>query len=785
VAYDEERQQVVLFGGRTETAFTNQTWVWQRDQYSRLTLANSPPVRLAPGMVFDGTREQVILFGGHKWAAGPHWDDTWAWTGANWVELIPASRPPGRRGQGMMFDSVRQTVVLFGGGGDGGLLCDTWLWDGQNWNQAMPATSPPASIYHGMTFQAHLGKGVLFGLGHSSVPAELRTSTWSWDGTTWMLERPSQSPPARYIPALAYDATREQTVLFGGQTSDGGYYEDTWLWDGNDWTRASPQHSPPARHGASMTFDPIIQRVVLFGGSDDYHQFNDTWLWDGNGWTEWLPGAIPTPPQIIQITVQPPTHPLKPGESATVTVTATGTEPLHYQWYLGETGDTSAPVLNATTAAYTTGPLFGTTSCWVRVSNVAGTEDSQTVTIALGTEDRPAVVLTGTEPLGGSQYPQTVGWRFKVSAPIVATSLGVFDADADGLTASQEVGIWDSHGSLLVSATVPSGTSPELSTDFRWIGISPVILTPGTYHIGAYHAQGATDPYPASASIVQAPEIVWTNPCYAHGASLAFPDVAQSSSGSEHASHFGPNLRFHVFELREGGFEMPDIPYDAHAYNPEGSAWRFNRWSGIVHPSPGDSTPVFDAPAASEGEQAAFLQCEAEVGEIAQDIVLPATGLYELSYLVAGRRADSPARPYDGNLAYVVQLDGVGIGSDATVSFQPFTGKTFTFQATAGSHSLSFVATGTSGDHVAFFDAVTLVPRRMPAIIVRSGAFTAEGAFEFTFHAEPGQTHRVQYSDDLKTWNDLTQVVATVQGVKVSDPGAASRPSRFYRALTP
>jgi hypothetical protein len=214
VAYDAAREHLVLFGGRFGGVFTNQTWLWLRDRYVKLSPATNPPVRLAPGMVFDPARQQVILFGGQKYPAGPHWNGTWAWTGTDWVELRPVSSPPARRGQGMMFDSARQQVVLFGGGGDGGLLSDTWLWDGQNWRAASPAQEPPASIYHGLCFQTHVGKGVLAGLGHSSVPAALRTSTWSWDGTNWTLEQPSQKPAVALHPShgLRRDAATDRAL---------------------------------------------------------------------------------------------------------------------------------------------------------------------------------------------------------------------------------------------------------------------------------------------------------------------------------------------------------------------------------------------------------------------------------------------------------------------------------------------------------------------------------------------------------------------------------------------
>ena len=71
--------------------------------------------------------------------------------------------------------------------------------------------------------------------------------------------------------------------------------------------------------------------------------------------------------------------------------------------------------------------------------------------------DTPAATfsnLSGTPLVNG---PYTLGWQFKVNTAIDVTALGVFDSGQDGLVESHDVGIWDSTGNLLVSATVQSG----------------------------------------------------------------------------------------------------------------------------------------------------------------------------------------------------------------------------------------------------------------------------------------------------------------------------------------
>ena len=70
-----------------------------------------------------------------------------------------------------------------------------------------------------------------------------------------------------------------------------------------------------------------------------------------------------------RITVQPATTTtINSGETATLLVTATGTA-LVYQWYAGESGDTSNPVAGANAASFTTEALATPASYWVLVSN--------------------------------------------------------------------------------------------------------------------------------------------------------------------------------------------------------------------------------------------------------------------------------------------------------------------------------------------------------------------------------------------------------------------------------
>ena len=89
-----------------------------------------------------------------------------------------------------------------------------------------------------------------------------------------------------------------------------------------------------------------------------------------------------------QITTQPANATISRNVSHQLSVTATGTAPLQYQWYLGNSGDTSQPVAGATSSTYTAGPFTkkGTYRYWVRVTSATCTgsvANSNTATITV------------------------------------------------------------------------------------------------------------------------------------------------------------------------------------------------------------------------------------------------------------------------------------------------------------------------------------------------------------------------------------------------------------------
>jgi hypothetical protein len=302
MAYDSSRSVTVLFGGFTIFSYLGgalETYVNDVNEWNGTNWTDSigsvPPARNQHATVYDSSRGVTVLFGGY-WcvAAWADCGDTWEWDGTSWTQQEPAVSPPARHSHSMAYDSARGLTILFGGEGigTGNFLSDTWEWNGTTWTQESPTTSPSARDSSAMAYDAARGVTVLFG---GNAQGVAQNDTWEWNGTNWTQESPSTSPPARSGHAMVYDSIRGVTVLFGGLGSGSNELNDTWEWNGTTWTQVFSVIAPSARSGHAMAYDTVQGVTVLFGGSASSSgaPLNDTWIWDGSVWTQQSPTVVP------------------------------------------------------------------------------------------------------------------------------------------------------------------------------------------------------------------------------------------------------------------------------------------------------------------------------------------------------------------------------------------------------------------------------------------------------------------------------------------------------------
>ncbi len=104
-----------------------------------------------------------------------------------------------------------------------------------------------------------------------------------------------------------------------------------------------------------------------------------------------LAGLALASPAIV---TQPSAQAVAYGAYARLDVTASGTSPT-YQWFEGAAGDTSCPVLGATSTTVLTRPVTTPVDYWVRIADASGSTDSAVATIT------PQTPLSGALSVAG------------------------------------------------------------------------------------------------------------------------------------------------------------------------------------------------------------------------------------------------------------------------------------------------------------------------------------------------------------------------------------------------
>lgn len=248
--------------------------------------AQSLQARLEHQIAWDSTTSKFIAFGGTLGASMPfHFNDTLELVGQSWLP-VPVEGPSGRFDHAMC-EAPGGGVLLFGGRGVNGVVSnETWLYRNQTWTQvSIPeASRPTARGGHEMVYDSVRNVVVMFGgFGAGPTFASLG-DTWEFDGQSWTQRTGSPSPSARFGHAMGFDKVRGVTLLHGGFGTQ--RLGDTWTFNGTAWQSVAG-FAPSARLGASMHFDAGRRAIVMIGGSTNTQASTDQqWVYGVTGWSQ-------------------------------------------------------------------------------------------------------------------------------------------------------------------------------------------------------------------------------------------------------------------------------------------------------------------------------------------------------------------------------------------------------------------------------------------------------------------------------------------------------------------
>jgi|GEM_PF-824734 len=258
-------------------------------------------------MVWDPQDDELLVFGGIN-SQGNLLNDLEAYSPANnqWTTLTPAggaeancsgSNPSPRMNAALIWDSVDQEALLFGGeGNNSSYLSDLWAYSpskGKWTNLACATTSGAGPAGRGGAGVAWDGSRMLIlgGLGTNGLLGDF----WAYApaSASWSELTATIPPGALAYPAMSWDGGDQQLYLFGGLKANGLQLNNFYVYQSDhSWHAISPKAgpAPAAREQAMSTWDSRDGLFLLMGGwqSNGNTTFSALWAYSPktNTWSE-------------------------------------------------------------------------------------------------------------------------------------------------------------------------------------------------------------------------------------------------------------------------------------------------------------------------------------------------------------------------------------------------------------------------------------------------------------------------------------------------------------------
>jgi hypothetical protein len=304
MVYDSARKRIVMFGGRKEATVVRQkfgihadTWAWVQEDgewtWRDLAPASAPTARFFHSMAYDRDRDRVVLFGGFHYGTDGKLTalmDTWELDGETWTRVgetgPQVSKPL------LVFDAARHETLMLATDVSAKTVMYSWNTDANRWDSVTPAALPPCVNEAQLVYQVHNERPLLTGglCGGSGFVDE----TYEWDGSTWTkITHPRNGSTSRQVDAaIAYDTVAQQTVRFGGHSSVTAFPDaQTYVYRSTRWRPVSSNGNPGPRSMPLFRRDAERGVSWLFGGLSEYSYdtsidyYSDIWAYRDGGWS--------------------------------------------------------------------------------------------------------------------------------------------------------------------------------------------------------------------------------------------------------------------------------------------------------------------------------------------------------------------------------------------------------------------------------------------------------------------------------------------------------------------
>lgn len=223
--------RILTFGGRSPTiaGLANDTMEFDGTSWIAVPTPNAPSPRFLYGMAYDSNRDVVVLFGGRD-VNGAN-NETWEFDGITWNQVPTINAPAPREEFGMVYDESRNRVVVFGGCDEGtaSIFGDTWEYNGSDWTEVTSAGSPTPRFRGMFEYDSNRSRSVWFG-GFDGTSQS--TQTFEYGGGEWVeIATGLDIPTTLTEMAAGHDPSRSKLTMFGGFGTS--FNNDTWQYTGD------------------------------------------------------------------------------------------------------------------------------------------------------------------------------------------------------------------------------------------------------------------------------------------------------------------------------------------------------------------------------------------------------------------------------------------------------------------------------------------------------------------------------------------------------------------------
>ena len=173
----------------------------------------------------------------------------WSWAGSTWLAMalngaprVPrrdSASPPATFAVG--YDEGSEALVF-------ALSSGTWAWDGARWTE----------VGSGIDFgEARADAHLVYDRAHAQLVYLGSRFTWTWAGARWQ----PHAQAALASGTAAYDPLRTSVMLVQQDTSAcdrSACRTTTWTWDSTSWRNLAPDPAPVLPLTRSGAFDPPL-----------------------------------------------------------------------------------------------------------------------------------------------------------------------------------------------------------------------------------------------------------------------------------------------------------------------------------------------------------------------------------------------------------------------------------------------------------------------------------------------------------------------------------------------